>query len=49
MAIGFLLGLVFAVPIILPPVVFVWWVNSGGFLGATKEMRLKKALQTQKI
>ncbi|MDP2919730.1 MAG: hypothetical protein Q8O43_05905 [Dehalococcoidia bacterium] len=49
MVMGFLMGMVLAIPIILPPIVFVWWVNSGGFMGAVKTARMKKAPQTQKI
>jgi uncharacterized membrane protein (UPF0182 family) len=36
-----ILGLVIAIPIILIPVVFIWYLNVGGVYAAIKEGRLK--------
>jgi len=38
-----IVALVIAIPIILIPVVFVWYLNIGGIVAAVKEARVKKA------
>jgi len=38
-------ALVIAIPIILFPVVFVWYLNIGGIFAAIKEARAKRAAQ----
>jgi hypothetical protein len=43
-----ILALVIAIPIVLFPVVFVWYLNAGGVYHAIKEARLKKA-QARKV
>ena len=39
----FIVALVLAVPIILFPVAFVWYMNIGGIYAAVREARRKKA------
>jgi len=39
----FIVALVVAVPIILLPVAFIWYLNIGGVLAAMREARLKRA------
>ena len=39
----FIVALVVAVPIILLPVAFVWYLNIGGVLAAMREARRKRA------
>lgn len=39
----FILALIVAVPIILLPVAFVWYLNIGGVLAAVREARRKRA------
>ena len=39
----FIVALVLGVPVILFPVVFVWYLNIGGIYSAIKEARSKKA------
>ena len=36
------LALVLAVPVILLPVSFVWYLNAGGFMAAIKEAQKKR-------
>ena len=38
-----ILALVVAVPVILFPVAFVWYLNIGGIIAAVKEARKRKA------
>ena len=38
-------ALVIAIPIILFPVVFVWYLNIGGIFAAIKEARARRAAQ----
>jgi len=38
-----IVALVVAVPIILLPIVFVWFITIGGMLTAAKEARVKRA------
>ena len=39
MELGFVIALVVAIPIILFPVAFVWYLNVGGIIQAVKEAR----------
>ncbi len=39
----FIVALVIAIPIILFPVVFVWYLNVGGIYAAIKEARERRA------
>ena len=39
----FIVALVIAIPIILFPVVFVWYLNVGGLYQAIQSMRAKRA------
>jgi hypothetical protein len=41
-------ALVIAIPIILFPVAFVWYLNMGGIVTAVKEARAKRAVQAKK-
>jgi len=45
-AIGF--GLALAVPIVLPPVLLIWYLNSGGITAALRMMKAKKALDAKR-
>jgi len=47
MMLGIFMGLVLAIPIILPPVLFVWYLNAGGIRGVTKQMRTGRVPQSQ--
>ena len=38
-------ALVVAIPIILFPAAFVWYLNIGGIVAAVKEARVKKAIR----
>ena len=40
-----IVALVIAIPIILFPVVFVWYLNIGGIFAAIKEARARRAAQ----
>ena len=44
-----IVALVIAVPVVLLPVTFVWYLNTGGVFAAVKEMRAKRAMQTKKV
>ena len=39
-----IVALVLAIPIILIPVVFVWYLNVGGIFAAVKEARKRRAV-----
>jgi hypothetical protein len=41
----FIVALVIAVPIILFPAAFVWYLNVGGIYAAIKEARAKRAVR----
>ena len=43
MTVGTIIALVIAIPIILFPAAFVWYLNIGGIYVATKEARARKA------
>lgn len=42
------LGLALAIPIVLPPALFVWYLNSGGILAAIKHARAKRVLRAER-
>ena len=42
-----IVALALAVPIILLPVAFVWFLNMGGVLAALKEARARRAVSEQ--
>ena len=44
----FVVALVIAIPIILFPVAFVWYMNVGGIYAAIKEARAKKAAREER-
>jgi len=44
---GFIVALVLAIPIILFPVAFVWYLNIGGIYAAVKEARKRKAAREE--
>ena len=41
-----IVALLIAVPVILIPVVFVWFLNFGGIVEAFKEARARRTVQT---
>lgn len=41
-------ALIIAVPVVLLPVAFVWYLNTGGVLSAVREMRARRA-QSKKV
>ena len=47
MTVGFIVALVLAIPIILFPAAFIWYMNVGGIIHAMKEAKAKK-LATEK-
>ncbi len=42
-----IVALVVAIPIILFPAAFVWYLNLGGIVAALKEARAKRAVQAK--
>lgn len=44
-----IIGLAIAIPVILFPAAFVWYLNIGGIHAAVKEAREKRAAQTKGI
>ncbi len=51
MTVGLIVALVLAIPIILFPAAFIWYINIGGIIQAIKETRIakEKKLGTVKI
>jgi len=45
----FVIALVIAIPIILFPVAFVWYLNIGGIYAAIKEARARRALREKGV
>ncbi len=45
MTVGTIIALIVAIPLMLIPVVFVWYINIGGIMLALKEAREKKAVE----
>ena len=46
---GFIVALVLAIPIILFPVAFVWYLNIGGIYAAVREARKRRAAREEKM
>ena len=44
----FVVALVIAIPIILFPAAFVWYLNAGGIYAAIKEARAKRAAREER-
>ena len=44
-----IVALVVAVPIILFPLVLVWYLNIGGILSAVREARVRRAIQKKGV
>jgi len=44
----FIVALVIAIPIILFPVAFVWYLNIGGIYAAIKQARARRAVREEK-
>ncbi len=42
MTVGFIVALVLAIPIILFPAAFIWYMNIGGIVHAVKEAKVRK-------
>ena len=42
-----IVALVIAVPVILFPVVFIWFINIGGIIALVKEARAKRAARIE--
>lgn len=45
----FIVALVIAVPIILIPVVYVWYINIGGIVAAIKDSRVARAVRDKAV
>jgi hypothetical protein len=45
----FIVALVIAIPIVLFPVAFVWYLNIGGIYAAIKEARARRAARGKEI
>ena len=45
----FVVALVIAIPVILLPVAFVWYLNIGGIYAAIKEAREKRVAQEKAV
>jgi len=43
----FIVALVIAIPVILFPVAFVWYLNAGGIYTAIKQARARRAAQAR--
>ena len=43
----FIVALIIAIPIILFPVAFIWYLNVGGIYAAVREARKKRAAREQ--
>ena len=46
---GFILALVIAIPIILFPAAYVWYLNAGGIYAAIKEARARRAAREKGV
>lgn len=51
MTVGFVVALVIAIPIILFPAAFIWYINIGGIYQAVKNAReaRERKLQTEQV
>ncbi len=45
----FLVALVIAIPIILFPVAFIWYINIGGIVAAIKDARTARVIREKKV
>jgi len=45
----FILALVIAIPVILFPAAFIWFINIGGIYAAIKQARAKKAAREEEV
>jgi hypothetical protein len=45
----FILALVIAIPVILFPVAFIWYLNAGGIYTAIKEARARRAAREKGV
>jgi hypothetical protein len=45
----FIVALVIAIPLILFPAAFIWYLNIGGLFAAMKEARAKRAAHAQQV
>ena len=48
MVMGIGMGLALALPIVLPPALFVWYLNSGGIAMAIRRARASRAVVVEK-
>jgi len=46
---GMIIGLAIAIPVILFPAAFVWYLNIGGIAAALREARAKRAVQEKAV
>lgn len=44
-----IVALILAIPIVLLPVVFVWFLNMGGIMTAVREARAKRAARDRAV
>ena len=49
MEIGFVIALVIAIPVILFPAAFIWYLNIGGLVHALKERKARVAQEAKVI
>ena len=47
MTVGFIVALVLAIPIILFPAAFIWYINIGGIVQAAKEAKARKLAEVK--
>jgi hypothetical protein len=47
MTVGLIVALVVAIPLILLPVAFVWYLNIGGLVGLLRERRKETATENE--
>ncbi len=46
MLVGLMVGLVLAVPLVLPALIFVWYLNSGGVINAIRVARIQRTMRS---
>ena len=47
MTVGLIVALVIAVPVILFPAAFIWYINIGGIVQATREAKARKLAEAK--
>ncbi len=47
MTVGFIVALVLAIPVILFPAAFIWYINIGGIVQAAKEAKTRKLAEVK--